>query len=195
MEFENHRSFVGYLSFIFKTPLAAWWASAAGLLGIIRFILLTPTVSLGRVSLTAIIFSSSLFLFVAVSIMFKAWPLYTQRRRQTVTQIVKADNECVFLVDGLGDAGVGTLLEIYRKRESIEVPIGFIEVTHQRSDGLYQAKAVWIMPVHLRDIETRELSHDSIFVYGALSASTLSRLIDQKAETMVQDLMRRGINT
>ena len=81
MEFENHKSFVGYLSFIFKTPLAAWWASATGLLGIISFILLTPTVSLSRVSLTAIIFSSALFLFVAVSIMFKAWPQKARGKR------------------------------------------------------------------------------------------------------------------
>jgi hypothetical protein len=185
-------SIISYLEFMLKSPIATWWAVATGLIGVISFLVLSSTAQISRIWLTVIIFGSSLCLFTGVSALLKAWPLWRKSSAAAVRQIVRAEKEHVFLLEGLSDSRIGLMLEIYRTRESVEVPIGLIEITHQRDDGLVQAKAVWIMPVHMREIETRELSPQSLCAYAALSRDTLERWIEQKAEMKIHDLMKRG---
>jgi hypothetical protein len=48
----NHRSVIRYLEHMLKTPLSAWWAVATGVVGIISFAVLSPTVSISRVVCT-----------------------------------------------------------------------------------------------------------------------------------------------
>jgi len=187
------RSFLTYLIYMLRSSIASWWAVATGLIGIVSFTFLSEQVILNRVWVTAFILSISFFIFIAVSVLIRAWSLYLNSTTATIKQIVKADNEHVFLLEGIENIKMGILLEVYRLRESVEVPIGLIEVSHQREDGLVQAKPVWIMPVHLREIETRELSHKSLVAYQALSKGTLSKWVDAKAEQKVQFLMKRGI--
>lgn len=137
-------SFSGYLEYMLKTPITGWWAVATGLLGIISFALLSPTVSIGRVWLTVIIFGCSLFLFTGISVLFKGWPLWRSPGATRIKKIVHADGEHVFLLEQLSNGKVGLVLEIYRIREAVEMPIGLLEVTHEREDGLLQAKSLWL---------------------------------------------------
>ena len=88
---------------------------------------------------------------------------------------------------------MGSFLEVYRVKELIEIPIGFIETFHQKEDGLVQAKPVWIMPIHLRDLESRELSVDSVKAYPSMTKSTLTRWVNAEAESKIQDLFRKGM--
>jgi hypothetical protein len=176
-----------------RSSIATWWGVATGLIGIISFTLLSEVVNVNRLWITAIILSISFFIFIAVSILIRSWSLYLNSNTATIKQIVKAENEHIFLLEGIENIKIGILLEVYRIREYVEVPIGLIEVSHQREDGLVQAKPVWIMPVHLRDIETRELSPQSLVAYQTLSKETLSKWVDTKAEQKVQFLMKRGM--
>jgi len=175
-----------------RSSVASWWGVATGLVGIISFTLLSEEVSINRLWLTGIILAISFFIFIAVSVLIRSWSLYFNSNTAIIKQIVRADNEHIFLLEGLENSKIGILLEVYRVRESVEVPIGLIEVSHQREDGLVQAKPVWIMPVHLRDIETRELSHQSLVAYQTLSRGTLSKWIDMNAEKKLQFLMKKG---
>lgn len=175
-----------------KTPVTAWWAVATGLVGIVSFAVLSPTVSIDRVWLIIIIFVCSLCLFVGVSVLFKGWPLWRTSGAARIKEIVRADGEHVFVLEQAGNSKVGFVLEVFRVREAVEIPIGLLEITHEREDGFLQAKALWLMPIHLRDIEKRELSPESLLAYPITSRNTLERYIEQKAEMRIQDVMKRG---
>lgn len=192
MQKGTNKSFLGYLTFILKSPLSAWWAIATGLIGVLSFNLLSPTYPINRLWITTVILVTSFLLFIAITVILKAWPLYLQNNKPLISQIVKVDNECIFLLAGLNELGIGTLLEVYRKHEFVEISIGFIEITHQTSEGLYQAKPVWIMPVHLRDIESRELSHESLSVYTTLTTKTLTGWINRRCDNIIQSLLKKG---
>lgn len=99
----------------------------------------------------------------------------------------------MFLLKGLRNVNIGSVLEVRRVREGIDIPIGFIEVTLARNDGVVQAKPLWIMPGHLRDIETHELPAQSLAISQMLNRETFRRWINESAEMKVKDLMRRGI--
>jgi len=175
-----------------KTPVTTWWAVATGMVGIIGFVLLAPTVSIGRVYLIVIIFICSLCLFIGISVLFKGWSLWRISGAARIKEIVRADGEQVFVIEETGNSKVGGVLEIFRIREAIEIPIGLLEITHEREDGFFQAKALWLMPIHLRDIEKRELSPESLLAYPVTSRNTLERYIEQQAEIRIQDVMKRG---
>lgn len=175
-----------------KTPVATWWAIATGLVAVVSFTILSPTVSINRIWLIFIIFLCSLCLFVGISLLFKGWPLWCSSSATKIKEIVRADGDHIFLLEHPGHSKSGLVLEVFRIRENVEISIGLLEITHEREDGLFQAKALWLMPVHLREIEKRELSPESLLAYPATSRNTLSRYIEHQAEIKIQDVMKRG---
>jgi hypothetical protein len=175
-----------------RTPVSTWWVVATGLISVISFSVLSPTVSVSRTWLTIIIFSCSLCLLIGLSVLFKGWPLWRTSGAARIKEIVRTEGEHVFVLEELNNSKVGLVLEVYRIREAIEIPIGLLEITHEREDGLVQAKPLWLMPGHLREIETRELSPESLLAYPAASRNTLERWIGQQAEIRIQDIMKRG---
>lgn len=186
-------NFTDYLAFILKSPVATWWGLATAFVGIIGFILTGPNIQINRLWILVIIFTISFSLFVGFQVFFKGWKLYASYNKKIeIIEIVRADGEHIFLLDCPSFHKVGSFLEIYRVKELIEIPIGFIETFHQKEDGLVQAKPVWIMPIHLRDLESRELSVDSLRAYPSMTKATLTRWVNAEAESKIQDLFRKG---
>jgi hypothetical protein len=182
-----------YLKFILGSPVASWWALFTGVIDIVAFGLVKDTMELSKWWLLAAISIASFCLLVGVLVLWKAWPLYAQTyERITLSDIVRVDGRRIFLLDGLHHLKVGSMLEIYRTREGVEVPIGFVRISHQREDGVTQAETVWIMPGHLRDMETGNLSVQNLKFHRILSQDTLERWVDDRAERKLQDLIRRG---
>lgn len=187
-------NFTDYLSFLLKSPLATWWAVATALVGFAGFILTGPNIQLDRLWILAIIFTVSFSLFVGFQVFIKGWKLFALNRQKIeIIDIIRADGEQVFVLDCPPFHRIGSFLEVYRVKESIEIPIGFIETFHQKEDGLIQAKPVWIMPIHLHDLESRELSVDSLKAYPSMTKSTLARWVNAEAESKIQDLFRKGM--
>jgi len=189
-----HRSVSRYLEHMLRTPVTAWWAVATGLVGIVSFAVSSPTVFISRVWLIVIIFVCSLCLFIGLSVLFKGWSLWRTSGAARIKEVVRADGEQVFVLEQAGNSKVGVVLEVFRIREAVEISIGLLEITHEREDGFLQAKALWLMPIHLRDIEKRELSPESLLAYPVTSRNTLERYIEQQAEMRIQDVMKRGKN-
>lgn len=182
-----------YLEFILISPITAWWAVVTGVVEMLGFGLASDIIVVSKWWLLLIVLIVSFSLLIGFLVLYRAWPLYAKTYdRITISQIVRVDDEQVFLLEGLRSFKIGSLFEVYRTREDVEVSIGFIQATHQREDGIMQAKPVWIMPGHLRDIETGALSVQNLTVYQTLSKDTLSRWVDDRAEMKVQDLMKRG---
>jgi len=182
-----------YLEFILTSSITVWWAVTTGVVELVGFGLVSDAVVLSKWWLLLIILIVSFSLLIGFLVLWKAWPLYAQTYDHvTISQIVRVDNEHVFLLEGLRSFKTSSMFEVYRTREDVEVSIGFIQVTRQREDGVMQAKPVWIMPGHLRDIEIGALSVQNLTVYQTLSSDTLSRWVDDRAEMKVQSLLRRG---
>lgn len=189
----SERTLISYLSYMLKSPIITWWGAATALIEIIGFVLINDSVTLNKLWLLIIIFAVSFSLFVGFSVLFRGWSLYREMHRNIrVSNIVRIENEQVFVLDGCEGFSTGSVFEVYRVSESVEVPIGFIELVHQREDRLMQAKSVWIMPGHLRDIETHQVSAANLKVHTNPSKDTLRRWIDYQAERKLEDLIQRG---
>lgn len=126
-------------------------------------------------------------------VVYRGWSVFSRANENIhITEIVRVDNDQFFLLECQHTYKIGSMFEVYRIQESVEIPIGFIETTHERADGIIQAKPIWILPGHLRDIERHELSKDNLVVYPTFSSSTLPRWINEQAERKVQELLKRG---
>lgn len=191
---EKNRSMMAeYLGFIFKSPVTTWWGAVTFCLEVIAFLFLGQTIILNRVGILILLFIVSFSLFVSCMVVFRGWSLYSRAYDKIlVTEIIRVENEQFFMLECHQAYKIGSMFEIYRKLESVEIPIGFIEITHERADGIIQAKPIWILPVHLRDIERHELSIESLIVYPTFSSSTLPRWINDQAERKIQELLRKG---
>jgi hypothetical protein len=190
---ESDRTLGSYLRSMLRSPIATWWGAATTLIEIASFVLIRDSVTFNKLCLLLIIFAVSFSLFVGFSVLVRGWFLYKEMRRDIhISKIVRIENEQVFILDGCQGLTAGSVFEVYRVSESVEVPIGFIEAVHQRDDGLMQAKPIWIMPGHLRDIETHQVSTASLRVHAHLTRRTLGPWIDDQAEKKLEDLMRRG---
>jgi hypothetical protein len=84
------------------------------------------------------------------------------------------------------------MLELFRIQEDVEIPIGFIQVSHEKSNGMVQANPIWILPIHINDIENHRLSLENLVVYSTFETSILTRWIDDQADRKVNDLMKKG---
>ncbi len=190
---KNYSMIRSYIEFMFISPVTTWWGAVTFGVEVIAFLLITETVVLTRVGVLILLFLVSFSLFVGFMVIYKGWSIYSKAYDKIrVTQIVRIDNEQYFLLACSHSFKIGSMFEVYRKKEDVEVPIGFIEVIHQRDDSIIQAKPIWILPVHLRDIENHELSVYSLAVYPTFSSNTLPRWIDEQAERKVKELLKRG---
>lgn len=182
-----------YLSFLLSSPIAIWWAVATLVLELVSFGWLVEPLLLSKWWLLILILIVSFSVLIAVLVLWKGWPLYSRAfERVSVSQVVRVEEQQVFALGGITDFRPGSLFEVYRTTEDIEISIGFIQATHQKEDGRLQAKPVWIRPVHRRDIEMGTLSTRSLRAYRTVNGDHLKRWIDDQAELRVQSLMRRG---
>jgi hypothetical protein len=182
-----------YLSFILSPSIAAWWALVTAVIEMVGFILVGDTLVLSKWGILILILIVSFSVMIGFLVLWKAWPLYCKTyERIAVTQIIRVGGEQVFLLEGIGSFRPGSMFEVYRRMEDVDVSIGLIEATLQQGDGTVQARPVWIKPGHLRDIEMNLLSVRNLRAQQALNNDTLSRWVSERAETLVQDLLRRG---
>lgn len=176
-----------------KSSLTIWWGAATFAIEVIGLALPTQIISFNKIWLLPLLFIVSLSLFIGVTVLYKGWNLYSKAYEGiNVAQIIKIENEQVFLLKGLRNICLGSILEIRRVIEGVNIPIGFIELTNQNDNGMVQAKPIWIMPGHLRDIETHSLSAESLLVSQNLSKDMFQRWLNESTETRVNDLIKRG---
>lgn len=122
-----------YLEFMLKSPLSVWWAGATFAAEMLVSLLPSGVVQLPKVGLAVVVFLVSLCVFVSSIVLYKGWVLYSQAYDTVnILEITRADNEHVFIMESRSNLEVGSVLEVHRTRESVEVPIGFIEIVLRR---------------------------------------------------------------
>ena len=182
-----------YLGYMLRSPVSIWWACATFALEAMGFLIVSPSITISRLWLVPILFIISFSLFVGLLVLYKGWSLYSDTfEKISVTQVVRVENEQVFLLHCHRNIETGSILELHRKIESVELPIGLIMVTSQNEEGIIQATAVWIMAGHLREMELNQLSTENLTIKSIPSKDILSRWIDGEAENRVQELLKRG---
>lgn len=182
-----------YLSYMLSSPTASWWALVTGGISLVAWVFIPgDVVSINKFLFLGIFVLTSFVLFVGTSVVYKGWPLFSERGDVRVTQIVSHESDRVFLLKCRQALKLGYVFEVYRKQESIEIPIGFIEVTHEKENGEVQANPIWIKPIHMRDIQQNNVSVENLIIHRTLSRNTLLKWIDDQAELKVQELLRRG---
>lgn len=182
-----------YLHFMLRSPITAWWAVATGVIEMLGFGLASNPVTVNKWWFLILVLVVSFSVMIGFLILWKGWPLYSEAFAHiAVSQVVRVDDEHVFLLDGIQDFRQGSILEVYRTTEDVDVSIGFVQAIHQKDNGEVQAEPVWIRPGHLRDIEMGAFSRQSLQAYQTISTDTLKKWIDDEAEARVQDLLRRG---
>jgi hypothetical protein len=183
-----------YLCFILKSPITVWWALFTGVIEVAGFGRAPDTIMLSKGYLAILALIVSFSILIGLLVLWKAWPLYSRTyERIVVSEIVRVDDEQVFLLKGIGSFIQGSMFEVYRKMEGVDVSIGLVQATLQQEDGTVQAKPVLIKPQHLHDIETGALSVHNLRAYRDLSCDTLSKWVDERAEEKLHDLLSRGI--
>jgi hypothetical protein len=186
-------SVASYLGYMLKTPLATWWGAATFAMEVMGFLIAGPVISLSRLWLLPTVFLVSFSLFVGVLVLCKGWFLYSGLFETIrVKQVICVEGEQIFLLEGLHRFHLGSLFELHRIRESVELPIGLIAATRENEDGTIQARPVWIMPGHMRDIESNQVSAQNLTVHNTLTRDALDKWIDGEAEARVRGLIRRG---
>lgn len=180
-----------YFEYMLKSSIAIWWVLATALIDILSFILLPNLIPVTRIWFLVLIFLVSFSLLASVVIFYKGWLLYSQKNARIV-QYSTEDNERIFILDGLHNIETGSLLEIFRIREGVHIPIGFIEITLRREDGRFQAIPIWIAPIHRGDIEQSGIATENLRIYPNIRSDRLSKWIDNQAKLKVDDLLKRG---
>jgi hypothetical protein len=185
-----------YLEFMLKSPLSVWWAAATFAAEILVSLLPSGVIDLPILLLAGTVFLVSLCVYVSSVALYKGWVLYSRASNTiSVLEMARDDNGHVFVLEDCPALELGSVLEVHRRRESVEIPVGFIESDLRREDGRIQARPVWMMPVHVRDIEAGILSAQSLTVHATMKKQTLLRWFDYEAEQRVQGLLGRGAET
>jgi hypothetical protein len=177
-----------------RTPLTTWWGAATFAIEIAAFIVVGPQIIVSRLWVVILLLLSSFTVFFPAVILIKGWRLYREAHFDPlITQIVRVDDKQVFLIHSPKRIHIGALLELRRTQEDVELPIGIITVDHEALDGTLQASPIWVMPGHMRDIETHKASPQNLTLGFSLTHDALERWIDNEAEAKVQDLLRTGV--
>ena len=125
-----------------------------------------------------ILFGFALF-FLCFSTIYQSWQIY--QKRFSLLQIVgflKSDiygDEYLLLLEGDIDVVQGTLMELKRFDNEVEVSMALVEIIEKNSKGQYQARPIWISPGHLRDLRTGQIVYSEIKAETFVKLSTLQK--------------------
>ncbi len=126
---------ISYLKYMIASPINIWWALVTGIIVplIGWYVLPSETIALSKIWFVGIIVALMLLLLVTVAVLFGSWSIYLNEHENIkVSNIVKDSGEHIFLLEGIKNVELGSIFEIYRIRESLESPMGLIEVKHKK---------------------------------------------------------------
>jgi hypothetical protein len=162
MQMRNSRSVAAYLRFILEPFFRWWWVLITGIASFLSYVL-TPDKgwelhAAGALAVTLAIFT---FGFLALSVIIQGWPLFHERDLVTTVESVQKNpsfgSDWVFVLGGEIGYAPGTVLEILRKFNGLEIPFAMVTIRSSTLEGRYIAVPVWLSPAHLRDYSAGEL--------------------------------------
>ncbi len=182
-DLKNKNTTTEFFRLIFSSFFRWWWAVITGFASIASWLF----VSREGILLTPLMFSMLILLgltlvFLVLSTVYQGWLIYQEHfTRLRIVGFQKCndyDGEHVFLLDGNIGAAQGTVIELKRFYEGVEVTIALAEIMEKNSKGQYQANPFWISPGHLRDLKMGQFVYSEIVAEPLVKRQTLQKAKD-----------------
>ena len=154
-----------------------------GIAGFISLFIVPETILVSRFVVTVSILIVSILLFFAFSTIYQGWNLL--REQIGVGQVIGMLNsneyggEYVFIIKGINYDGRGKIAELRRRVNGLEITFAVVEFVERNSDRCFQARPVWISPIHQNDLRKGRFSISEIIVEPVISNDTLSKVSSQ----------------
>lgn len=163
---------------ILKESVTSWSSKITGLITIAGWLLIfPPEISLSSLQFGALIIIVSLL--IAVSWNFGRTIANGQIGRSDGVHIIGFrksdcyDGEYIFLIEG--NVAQGSILELRRTHDNVEVAIALVEIMEINTQGQYQARIIWFSPGHLNDLMTSKYNYSDIFIGPSIQLRTLQK--------------------
>ncbi len=169
-----------FLSLLFGSFFRWWWAVTTGVASILSYLSVpSEGVKLGRLGFAVAVLIGSAALFMCATVVYQGWSLFRGNwHRLNVLRWHKSTSlgaEFAFLIDDRGLATSGTVAELRRFHENIEVAFGLVEFVERDSNERMQAREVWLEPAHVRDSKTGHLPITDIIVRYPVTMRTVEQ--------------------
>ena len=147
-----------FIGLIFGSFFRWWWAAITGVASIASWLLLPSTgITLNPIISTLLIFVGSAFLFLTLTTVYRGWKIYqTGLEGFYVESILKNDcygGEHIIKLSNPADIMQGTIIQLSRFHDGVEVPIALAEIVEKNSREEYQANPIWFAKNHLYDFK------------------------------------------
>ena len=185
-------SILEYLVWLFQPFFRWWWAAVSGTASIVA-LWGTPQSGVTLPSTIAAIMVLAIFVlfFLVLSVLEQGWSLYWDRRDRNrsleVVSISRAkdkdfDADLVFVISGYLQESIGTLVEIRRLLEDIEVTFAIVRVVRTTEKGYYLAVPIWISPGHQKDFMDHEFAPRTLRAKTTLTYDRVWEAFNERAE-------------
>ncbi|MCF6147596.1 MAG: hypothetical protein E3K37_02950 [Candidatus Kuenenia sp.] len=184
----------GFVELLFGSFFRWWWAFITGFASLLSWVFVPVGITLSRIAVTILTVVSLTLLFLCVSTLYQSWLLY--RNRLTAPAIVgyqRCDSyggEFIFLIDGFPSIAQGRVAELKRFVGGVEVSFALVELMERNSKGQFQARPIWISPIHLRDLRMNQFVYTDIIVDPLVQLRTISASKDNLIEQGVYNEQR-----
>jgi hypothetical protein len=173
-----------YLRLLLGPFFRWWWATIAGVASIASLVLVPAKgITMSPVTVAAGILTTSILLFLTISVLDQGWKLFEDRFTDLVVagiQHVREENmEYIVLLRGHLPADKGILVELRRRIGEREAPLAFLEIVGRNSQGFYQAKTLWIAPAHRPELVANRIAISDVLCSTCIDIDTIRRLKDQ----------------
>ena len=129
-----------------------------------------------------LILIGSVLLFLALSVGYQGWLIYQEHfTRPRIVGFLKCDiydDDHVFLLESDIDIAQGTVIELKRFHNGVEVAIALVEIREKNSKGQYQADPFWISPGPHRELTMGQFVYSEIEAEPLVKRRTLQNAID-----------------
>ncbi len=193
---KNEVSFPNYLKYIFDVFFKWWWAVITGIASISSWIFISNDgfyVNKLSAGLYVIIILTSIFL--ACSVFYQGWMLYKMKTicKYSVEAFQKNNlyqTNYLIIIDSDTLLPNGTILELKRIANNVEVLIGLCEIVEKNLDGNYQGKLIFSIANQLREYAEGLYHQKDIIIKNAVHKDSIEKYAIEYSENEIKRLVK-----
>ncbi len=169
-----------FISLIFRTFFRWWWAAITGAASIASLLFVPPSgINLNSFLLFILIFSISFLLFLTASTVYQGWIIFRSGYKNIIVLGILKNNcydgDHIIKLSSTLSLIQGTIIQLSRFYDGVEVPIALAEIVEKNSKDEYQAKPIWFSPGHLNDFKTGKYTHSEINATCSVQLRTMEK--------------------
>lgn len=176
----NRNSIWSFLGLIFSSFFRWWWVAITGAASLASWLIIPPAgLPLSPLMSGILMFFGSALFFLTVTTVYQGWKIYQAGFKELqVAGFQRSDcygGEYLFRLSGLIDLAQGTIIELRRFNDGVEVAVALVEIMEKNTDGEYQARLIWFSPGHLNQLRTGEYAYSDIIARPLVQLRTIEK--------------------